>query len=151
MIKPHAVLLKILVLVNSKCDLLPETECAFSESRKKGFAPDITTLNATVSIYGRRQMVSNTNEILTFMNESGYAPSLTAYNSLMYMYSCSENFEESEKILRGSSGKGNAITYNTFVASYAADSMFERVVDVVRYVIKHCCKPNQNLRTHTIP
>jgi pentatricopeptide repeat protein len=38
----------------------------------------------------------------------------------------------------------DVITYNTFVASYAADSMFEDAIDVVRYMIKHGCKPNQN-------
>ncbi|KAM1345448.1 hypothetical protein ACFX13_035624 [Malus domestica] len=38
----------------------------------------------------------------------------------------------------------DVITYNTFVASYAADSLFEEAIDVVRYMIKNGCKPNQN-------
>ncbi|CAN6554812.1 unnamed protein product [Malus baccata var. baccata] len=45
-IEPHVVLLKTLVLVFSKSDLLMETEHAFLELRKKGFSPDITILNA---------------------------------------------------------------------------------------------------------
>ena len=82
---PHPVLLKTLVLVNSKSDLLTETESAFLELSKRGFSPDITALNAMVSLYGRRQMVTKTNKILTFMNESGFTLSLTTYNSLMYI------------------------------------------------------------------
>ncbi|KAM1349154.1 hypothetical protein ACFX2F_003257 [Malus domestica] len=38
----------------------------------------------------------------------------------------------------------DVITYNTFVASYAADSLFEEAIDVVCYMIKNGCKPNQN-------
>ncbi|KAF2320957.1 hypothetical protein GH714_032212 [Hevea brasiliensis] len=38
----------------------------------------------------------------------------------------------------------DVITYNTFVASYAADSMFEEAIDVVKYMIKNGCKRNQN-------
>ncbi|KAM2701613.1 hypothetical protein EV2_003424 [Malus domestica] len=45
-IEPHVVLLKTLVLIFSKSDLLMETEHAFLELRKKGFSPDITILNA---------------------------------------------------------------------------------------------------------
>ena len=65
---PHPVLLKTLVLVNSKSYLLTETECAFLELSKRGFSPDIIALNAMHSIYGSRQMVTRPNEILAFMN-----------------------------------------------------------------------------------
>ncbi|KAE8686450.1 Pentatricopeptide repeat-containing protein [Hibiscus syriacus] len=140
-IESHAVLLKTLVLVNSKCDLL-ERKRGFLELRKKGFPPDITTLNVILSIYGRRQMVSKTNEILNFMNESGYSPSLTTYNSLI-----KGRMKEASRIFSEMCNYGlvpDVITYNTFVASYASDSMFEEAIGVVRYMIKHGCKPNQN-------
>ncbi|KAE8730412.1 hypothetical protein F3Y22_tig00003041pilonHSYRG01497 [Hibiscus syriacus] len=119
-IEPHAVLLKTLVLVNSKCDLLAETERAFLELRKKGFPPDITTLNAMLSIYGRRQMVSKTNEILNFMNESGYSPSLTNYNSLMYIYAADSMFEEAIDVqfVIKHGCKPNQNTYNSIVDGY---------------------------------
>ncbi|KAL8119810.1 hypothetical protein AgCh_017069 [Apium graveolens] len=38
----------------------------------------------------------------------------------------------------------DAITYNTFVASYAADAMFVEAVDVVQYMIKQGCRPNES-------
>ncbi|KAK7343509.1 hypothetical protein VNO77_12295 [Canavalia gladiata] len=70
-IKTHPFLLKTLVIVNSKVDLLIETERAFTEFRKRGISPDITTLNAMLSIYGRKMMLSKTNDILSFMHASG--------------------------------------------------------------------------------
>ncbi|KAJ6315186.1 hypothetical protein OIU78_018637 [Salix suchowensis] len=120
-IEPHAVLLKTLVLVNSKCDLLIEAEVAFLELKRKGFSPDLSTLNAMLSIYGRRQMFTKTNEILNFMNESGFTPSLATYNSLMYMHSRSENFERSEEVLKEILAKGikpDIISYNTVIFAY---------------------------------
>jgi pentatricopeptide repeat protein len=120
-IEPHAVLLKTLVLVNSKCDLLVEAEVAFLELKRKGFSPDLSTLNAILSIYGRRQMFTKTNEILNFMNESGFTPSLATYNSLMYMHSRSENFERSEEVLKEILAKGikpDIISYNTVIFAY---------------------------------
>ncbi|KAK4848785.1 hypothetical protein QYF36_017304 [Acer negundo] len=141
-IEPHVVLLKTLVFVNSKSNLLMETEHAFLELKKKGFSPDIITLNAMISIYGRRQMIAKTNEILNFMNERGYTFSLTTYNSLINgrKKEASSIFSE----MRDSGLVPNVITYNTFVASYAANSLFVEAVDVVRYMIKQGCKPNQN-------
>lgn len=38
----------------------------------------------------------------------------------------------------------NVVTYNTFVATYAADSMFVEAIDVIRYMIKQGCRPDQN-------
>ncbi|KAJ8773511.1 hypothetical protein K2173_005757 [Erythroxylum novogranatense] len=169
--KPHAVLLKTLVLVNSKCDLLMETERAFLELKQRGFSPDISTLNAMVSIYGRRQMTAKTNEILKFMSESGFTPSLATYNSLLYMYNRSETFERSEEVLKEISAKGlkpDIISYNTVIFAYCqngrmreASRLFSELtdsglvpdvityktfesIDVVRFMIKHECKPNQN-------
>lgn len=118
--EPVAVLLKTLVLVNSKCDLLMEAEHAFMELRKKG-SPDLSTLNAMIAIYGRRQMVAKANEILNLMDESGFSPSLATYNSLMYMYSRSENFQRSEEILKDILAKGlkpDIISYNTVIFAY---------------------------------
>ncbi|KAM2258284.1 hypothetical protein ACFX1S_003377 [Malus domestica] len=60
----------------------------------------------------------------------GYTPSLTTYNSMMYMYSRSEDYEKSEQFL------GEIIE--------KADSLFEEAIDVVCYMIKNGCKPNQN-------
>ncbi|XP_050210386.1 pentatricopeptide repeat-containing protein At5g02860 [Mercurialis annua] len=119
-IEPVPVLLKTLVLVNSKCDLLLETERAFIELNKKG-EPDLSTLNTMIAIYGRRQMVAKANEILNFMNERGFSPSVATYNSLMYMYSRSENFERSEEVLKEILAKGlkpDIISYNTVIFAY---------------------------------
>ncbi|BAT93365.1 uncharacterized protein HKW66_Vig0206230 [Vigna angularis] len=120
-IETHPVLLKTLVLVNSKSDLLMDTERAFLELRRRGISLDITTLNAMLSIYGRKQMVAKANEILNFMHDRGFSPSLTTYNSLMYMYSRSENFQKSEEILREVLEKGtkpDRISYNTVIYAY---------------------------------
>ncbi|KOM49089.1 hypothetical protein LR48_Vigan07g279300 [Vigna angularis] len=38
----------------------------------------------------------------------------------------------------------DVVTYNTFIATYAGDSMFAEAIDVVRYMIKQGCKPDQN-------
>ncbi|KAF9619628.1 hypothetical protein IFM89_007949 [Coptis chinensis] len=120
-IKPHAVLLKTLVLVYSKSDLLMETERAFLELRRKGYSADLSTLNAMVSIYGKRQMVAKATEIINFMKETGFTPSLTTYNSLIYMYSRTESFERSEDILREIQARGlkpDLISYNTVIFAY---------------------------------
>ncbi|GFY89533.1 pentatricopeptide repeat (PPR) superfamily protein [Actinidia rufa] len=91
-------------------------------SRKNGSCLDITTLNAMVSIYGRRQMIAKVNEIMKFMGENGFTPSLTTYNSLMSMYSRSENFGKSEEILKDMLVKGvkpDVISYNTVIFAYS--------------------------------
>ena len=85
---------------------MPETESAFQELRKRGSSPDITTLNAMVSIYGKRQLTAKVNEILNFMKESGFSPSLTTYNSLINMYNRGGDPERGEEILREIKAKG---------------------------------------------
>ncbi|KAL2930060.1 hypothetical protein RDABS01_035470 [Bienertia sinuspersici] len=117
----HPVLLKTLVLVNSKTDLLGETERAFGELRKINCSLDITTLNAMVSIYGRRQMIQKANEILDFITARQFTPSLTTYNSLMYMYSRSGSFLRAEEVLNEIVAKGlqpDIISYNTVIYAY---------------------------------
>ncbi|KAJ6299092.1 hypothetical protein OIU76_020131 [Salix suchowensis] len=150
-IEPHAVLLKTLVLVNSKCDLLIEAEVAFLELKRKGFSPDLSTLNAMLSIYGRRQIRSEnferSEEVLKEILAKGIKPDIISYNTVIFAYCRNGRMKEASRIfseMRESGLVPDVITYNTFVASYSADSMFEDAIDVVRYMIKHGCKPNQN-------
>ncbi|MED6151336.1 hypothetical protein PIB30_081545 [Stylosanthes scabra] len=131
-IKPHAVLLKTLVLVNSKVDLLVETERAFFELRSREIPPDMTALKAMLSIYGRKKMEDKSREILNFMYESGFTLSLSMYNSLMYMYSRSKDFEKSEKILREIMEKGikpDIVSYNIVIYAYCRNG---RMVEAKR-------------------
>ncbi|KAF5180301.1 Pentatricopeptide repeat-containing protein [Thalictrum thalictroides] len=95
--------------------------CNLSEEIYCGYSPDISTLNAMVSIYGKRQMVAKATEILNYMKETGFTPSLTTYNSLIYMYSRTESFERSEDMLREIKAKGlkpDLISYNTVIFAY---------------------------------
>ncbi|KAL3611602.1 hypothetical protein D5086_002622 [Populus alba] len=125
-IEPHAVLLKTLVLVNSKCDLLVEAEVAFLD---------------------RSENFERSEEVLKEILAKGIKPDIISYNTVIFAYCRNGRMKEASRIfseMRESGLVPDVITYNTFVASYAADSMFEDAIDVVRYMIKHGCKPNQN-------
>ncbi|RZC62343.1 hypothetical protein C5167_024132 [Papaver somniferum] len=121
-IESNAVLLKTLILVSSKSNLLSEMERAFTELRRKGFSLDISTLNAMFSIYGRRHMVAKANEVLNHMMESGFTPSITTYNSLMDIYCRSGNPERAEDVLKEIKAKElvpDLVSYNILIFGYA--------------------------------
>ncbi|KAL4590093.1 hypothetical protein LXL04_003012 [Taraxacum kok-saghyz] len=144
-IEPHAVLLKTLVLVNSKTDLLPETAWAFEEMKNRGFSYDINTLNAMVSIYGRRQMAVEASGIMEVMEESGFSPNLTTYNSLMYMYSRSSDYSKSEEILRDILKKGikpDVISYNTVIYGYCRNGKMRDASRVLSEMTKSGVVPD---------
>ncbi|PSS02662.1 Pentatricopeptide repeat-containing protein [Actinidia chinensis var. chinensis] len=155
-IEPHLVLWKTLVLVNSKSNLLMETERAFVELRKKddchfmsenGFSPSLTTYNSLMSMYSRSENFGKSEEILKDMLAKGFKPDVIPYNTVIFAYSRNGQIREASRIFTVMTESGivpSAVTYNTFVASYAAEAMFVEAMDVVRYMIKHGCKPNQS-------
>ncbi|KAI3914093.1 hypothetical protein MKW92_052202 [Papaver armeniacum] len=171
-IESNAVLLKTLILVSSKSNLLSEMERAFTELRRKGFSLDISTLNAMFSIYGRRHMVAKANEVLNHMMESGFTPSITTYNSLMDIYCRSGNPERAEDVLKEIKAKElvpDLVSYNILIFGYARKGRMQDASRIlseltnsglspdlitynsfvschrcyIQYMIKHGRRPNQ--------
>ena len=53
--------------------------------------------------------------------------------------------DEARRVLSEMTSKGIrpcSVTYNTFVAGFAAQGLFSEVNDVISYMIEHNCRPN---------
>jgi pentatricopeptide repeat protein len=94
-IHPSWVLLKILVLVNGKCNFLKEIEGSFSKLKIQGSPIDFLTYNTMIDIYGKHGFINQSLDIIENMKPNGWKPDLTTYNSLISMYGRESNCKKS--------------------------------------------------------
>ncbi|CAH2080649.1 unnamed protein product [Thlaspi arvense] len=116
---------------------------SFQGLKKNGYKPDLVLLNAMLSIFARNKMNDRAHEILELIHENGMHPDLVTYNSLIDMQGL---MQEAMRILSEMTTRGIRpciVTFNTFVAGYAARGLFNEVDDVISYMIQHNCRPNE--------
>ncbi|KAF7000377.1 hypothetical protein CFC21_016297 [Triticum aestivum] len=65
---------------------------------------------------------------------------------MIYAYGRKGQMKEASRLFSEMKSSGlvpDIVTYNIFVKSYVANSMFEEAIDLVRYMVTHGCKPNE--------
>ncbi|KAE8716733.1 hypothetical protein F3Y22_tig00110109pilonHSYRG00088 [Hibiscus syriacus] len=130
---------------------------------KKGFSLDVLCFTSLITAYagsgrdglggsdglentdGEKGIKPDFTEMMTIFDEikgCNGAPDIVTWNTLLAVLGRTKWIQKCRSIQGDEEGRCDHLY--TFVASYASDSMFEEAIDVVRFMIKHGCKPNQN-------
>ncbi|OIV92593.1 hypothetical protein TanjilG_07584 [Lupinus angustifolius] len=146
-ISPDITTLNAMISIYGRKQMLAKTNEILNFMYESGFTPTLTTYNSLMYMYSRSENFQKSEEVLREILEKGMKPDKISYNTVIYAYCRNGRMKEASRIFSEMKDAAalvpDVVTYNTFIATYAADSMFVEAIDVVRYMIKQGCKPNQ--------